>query len=114
MPSREMGLRFQQLRERAGKSQAQAAEAAGVPVATLRNWEYGRREPLLSAAGKLAGALGVDVGELLKPPEGRPSARPRGPGRPRKALPVGETGRGGEGPQGLPGEEKPARKGRKR
>jgi transcriptional regulator with XRE-family HTH domain len=104
-----MGLRFQELRERAGKSQAQTAEAAGVPVATLRNWEYGRREPLLSAAGRLAAALGVDVGELLKPPQGRSSARPRGPGRPRKAPPPAEAAREGSARQGPAEEEKPAR-----
>jgi transcriptional regulator with XRE-family HTH domain len=52
-------------------SQAQLADAAQVPVGTLRGWEYGRRTPLLDAAVKLADALGVSMDELVgrTPPE---------------------------------------------
>src|SRR5258708_39524592 len=69
MPSKEMGERFKQLRERAGLTQKEAAEKAGVPIGTLRGWEYGRREPLLSAAGRLAAALDVEIRALPEPPQ---------------------------------------------
>ena len=59
-----MGGRFQELRLKKGLSQSQLARAAGVPVSTLKNWEQGRREPLLSAAYRLAKALGVSLDEL--------------------------------------------------
>jgi transcriptional regulator with XRE-family HTH domain len=59
------GRRLKRLREAAGLSQAQLAAAACVPVGTLRNAEYDRREPLVSTAGKLAAAIGVTVDELL-------------------------------------------------
>jgi hypothetical protein len=44
-----------------------------VPVDTLRNWEYDRREPLASAICRLAEALGVTSDELLgcKPVDGQ-------------------------------------------
>jgi transcriptional regulator with XRE-family HTH domain len=82
------------LRERAGLSQAQLAAAAGLPIASIRNWEYGRREPLLTAAGQLAAALGVEVGELLKPaeqPAERPAADKPKRGRPPKAAREGRA-----------------------
>jgi transcriptional regulator with XRE-family HTH domain len=53
-------------------TQEQAAARARVPVSTLRGWEYGRREPLLSAAGRLAQALGVQVDALLRPADDEP------------------------------------------
>ncbi len=59
-----MGKRLKRLRLAAGMSQPQLARAAGVPVGTLRNWEYDLREPLLGAAARLASALGVTLDEL--------------------------------------------------
>ena len=59
-----MGQRLQRLRQAAGLSQPQLAEAAAVPVASLRNWEQGRRLPQLDAAARLASALGVSLDEL--------------------------------------------------
>jgi transcriptional regulator with XRE-family HTH domain len=59
-----MGKRFKQLREAAGLSQSQLARAADVPVGSLRQWEQGRRTPLLDAAGRIAEALGVSLDEL--------------------------------------------------
>jgi transcriptional regulator with XRE-family HTH domain len=52
-------------REKAGMSQPQLAEAAGVPVASLRNWEQGRRSPRAPAVLRLAKALGVPPDELM-------------------------------------------------
>jgi transcriptional regulator with XRE-family HTH domain len=85
MPTKAMGERLKQLRERAGLSQPQLAAATGLPIASIRNWEYGRREPLLSAAGQLAAALGVEVGELLKPVE--QSAQPPAAEKPKRGRP---------------------------
>ena len=67
-----LGGRIKRLREESGYTQAELAEAAGVPVDTLRNWEYDRREPLASAICRLAEALGITSDELLgcKPVEG--------------------------------------------
>jgi transcriptional regulator with XRE-family HTH domain len=95
MPSKEMGERLKRLREAASLSQSQLATRASVPVGSLRNWEYGRREPLLSAASRLARALGVSIDALLPPgaddpeegsQESGPPAEPRKRGRPRKAA----------------------------
>jgi transcriptional regulator with XRE-family HTH domain len=60
----EMGKRLKALRRAAGLSQARLAEASGVPVGTLRGWEYGRRTPLLDAAARVAVALGCTLGQL--------------------------------------------------
>lgn len=59
-----MGKRLQQLRRRAGLSQSQLARAADVPIGSLRNWEHGRRTPLLDAAARIAKAIGVSLDEL--------------------------------------------------
>jgi len=59
MKTESFGERLRRLRDAAGLTQMQLAEKAGVPLTTLRNWEHDRREPLVSAAFKLAGALGV-------------------------------------------------------
>jgi putative transcriptional regulator len=59
-----MGKRFKQMREAAGLSQTQLAKAADVPVGSLRQWEQGRRTPLLDAAARIAVAMGVTLDEL--------------------------------------------------
>jgi transcriptional regulator with XRE-family HTH domain len=61
---RDMGQRLQQLRQAKGLSQTQLALAAGVPVGSLRNWERGRRVPLLDAAARIAVALGISLDTL--------------------------------------------------
>jgi transcriptional regulator with XRE-family HTH domain len=68
-----MGNRLKSLRRGAGLTQPQLAEAAGVPLWTLRAWEQARRTPLFDAAVKLADALGVSLDELA----GRPTPAPR-------------------------------------
>ena len=40
-----LGIDVPGIRKRTGLSQAAFAQSIGVPVATLRNWEQGRRNP---------------------------------------------------------------------
>jgi transcriptional regulator with XRE-family HTH domain len=51
--------RLQELREKAGLTQAQLAEKSGLPLGSIRNYEQGQREPYWNVLFKLAGALGV-------------------------------------------------------
>jgi transcriptional regulator with XRE-family HTH domain len=68
-----MAGNMKRLRERAGMSQPQLARAAGVPLGTLRCWEQATRVPLLTAAARVAEALGCTLDELA----GRTPPRPR-------------------------------------
>jgi DNA-binding XRE family transcriptional regulator len=61
------GAGLQALREEAGLSQAALAQASGVPVGTIREYEQGRREPLFSAMQKLAPHLKADLDALPSP-----------------------------------------------
>jgi transcriptional regulator with XRE-family HTH domain len=58
---------MKELRERKGWSQAELARRAGLTQPYIVMIESGaRKNPSLKVLGKLAKALGVDVGELLK------------------------------------------------
>lgn len=59
-----MGERLKRLRTAKGFSQPQLAEAAGVSVSAVRNWEQDRRLPLLAIAIRVADALEVSLDEL--------------------------------------------------
>ncbi|MGK5695056.1 helix-turn-helix domain-containing protein [Streptomyces sp. URMC 128] len=59
------GRRLKDLRNRAGRSQAQLAEAAGMNRVFYVGVEGGRRNVSLDKVFALADALGVDVGELF-------------------------------------------------
>ncbi|HWG47716.1 MAG TPA: helix-turn-helix domain-containing protein [Gemmataceae bacterium] len=79
-----LGQKLQRLRLTAGLTQVQLAEAAGVPLSTLRGWEVDRREPGLRAAARLAKALGVtaeDLADTVPIDEAGKSPRPAGPSR---------------------------------
>jgi transcriptional regulator with XRE-family HTH domain len=78
MAAEKLGHRLKRLRERAGLTQQELADAAGVPLGTLRNVEYDRREPLLGLAGKLARALGVSLDTLAGMDEPAPGPKRRG------------------------------------
>jgi transcriptional regulator with XRE-family HTH domain len=101
--SETFGARLRQLRQEAGLTQEAVAQAANVPLPTLRNWERDRREPLASAVAALARALGVSADRLLgleapspaatsaeppaeidSPPPEPPPAPKKPRGRPRK------------------------------
>jgi transcriptional regulator with XRE-family HTH domain len=106
-----MGQRLRELRQGAGFSQPQLAEAAGVPVASLRNWEHGRRALMFSSAYRLARAMGITLDLLAgrvfeEPPAagaaGKPAdvaqettSRSKGAGTPAgKKKPAKRTGKG--------------------
>jgi transcriptional regulator with XRE-family HTH domain len=79
-----LGQRIQRLRVAAGLTQERVAEAAGVPLATLRNWEVDRREPGFRAACKLAKALGTSaeyLADTVPVDEAGKAPRPAGPTR---------------------------------
>jgi len=72
---------LQRVRLEAGLSQGGLALASGVPAATIKNLEIGRRAPLLETALKLAAALNVSLdvfkGCTFGPPR-RSAAKRRG------------------------------------
>lgn len=81
------GDKLRELRDAKGMTQAELAEASGLPVGSIRNYEQNQREPLWDAAFKLAKALGVgcDVFEECVGAESE-AAPKKGRGRPRKAA----------------------------
>ena len=72
---------LRELREKAGFTQVQLAEKAGMPLGTLRNHEQGQRLPSWPTIVKLARALGVatDVftasDEVKEPAKAKPAAK---------------------------------------
>jgi transcriptional regulator with XRE-family HTH domain len=72
------------LRRAAGLSQAALAQAAGVPAASLRNWEQDRRVPALDAAARVARALGVRLDDLAGGPGGEADEEPPAPRKRRR------------------------------
>jgi transcriptional regulator with XRE-family HTH domain len=70
---RRMAENLKALRERAGMTQTELADRAGVSVGTLRCWEQARRTMLFEAAVKVADALGVTLDRLAgrTPPKGK-------------------------------------------
>jgi len=77
LPMATFGEKLKELRDAAGLTQRALAEAAGVPIGTVRDYEQGSRDPLLSNAQRLAKALGASL-DLFPPPAPRPK---RGKGK---------------------------------
>jgi transcriptional regulator with XRE-family HTH domain len=75
------GDTLKDLRERLAVTQAALAETSGVPLGTVRDYEQGRREPLLSTAQKLAKALGVSLDQFPAIDPAAPSKRRKDTGR---------------------------------
>jgi transcriptional regulator with XRE-family HTH domain len=67
--SRRFATRLKDLRAAAGLSQPELAEAAGMPVGTVRGFEIGRREPTFNTLLLLARGLGVDLNAFAMEPE---------------------------------------------
>lgn len=72
-------LQLRALRNKANLSQPELAEAAGLAVSTIRQFEYGRREPTYETLVKLAQGLGVSL-SAFDPPEDKPARRRKGKG----------------------------------
>jgi transcriptional regulator with XRE-family HTH domain len=85
------------MREKAGLSQSQLAERAGIPVQSIQNWEQGHRVPRSAVLLTLARAVGVPVEKLLseigdqaeaEPPAAAAEQPP--PGAPKKGRKKGK------------------------
>ena len=63
--------RLKTLRVKAGATQSQLAEAAGVSVDALRSYEHGKRQPTWQADQALADALAVSTERLRDRPKPR-------------------------------------------
>lgn len=57
---------LKELRTKAGLTQPELADRAGIPLTTLQGHEQGRRLPNFPTAVRLARALGVSLDELAK------------------------------------------------
>lgn len=73
-------------RQRAGLTQAQLAERAGVPVGTLAKAEQGERQVSVGLAASLAQALGLPLDQMVTHPEPVTKARPGRPARRDRAA----------------------------
>jgi transcriptional regulator with XRE-family HTH domain len=80
-----MGFKENLVRLREGKdwTQAETAQAAGVPYRTYQNWENGNRQPGMGNLISLAKAFGVSLDELTagEDPEFPPAPVPEPPAR---------------------------------
>ncbi len=63
---RKRGMRLKQIREKRGWTQERLAEKVGVSRVTIARIETANRKPSLELLERLAKALKVKVGELLK------------------------------------------------
>lgn len=84
-PPSGFGQRLRTLREQAGLSQAQLADAAGCNRFTIAKMERGLQEPAWPLVLALCKALGVECTAFTKSLAAVP-AEPRPRGRPRKAA----------------------------
>ena len=81
---RYLAVNVARMRERAGLTQQQAADAMGLDVKHLQKLEYGQLNPSLRTLVHVASAFGVSVGRLLatntmpirKRSVGRPRSKP--------------------------------------
>lgn len=58
-------MRLKAAREKSGKTQVQIAKEIGTSAAQYQNYEYGKSEPCVRTAIKIADALNADVRELF-------------------------------------------------
>jgi len=56
-------------------TQAALSDASGIPLPTIRDYEQGKREPLLSSAWRLARALRVSLDVFPGPEEDGPAGK---------------------------------------
>jgi transcriptional regulator with XRE-family HTH domain len=65
-PVRDLAMRLKQLREKRGMSQEVLAKEAGISRSYLARLETARQDPTLTTLEKLAKALRVKIGVLVK------------------------------------------------
>lgn len=58
-------MKLRAAREQSGKTQAQVAKEAGVSEVAYQYYEYGKREPGVRTAIRIAESLGREVRELF-------------------------------------------------
>lgn len=61
-----MNTKLKAAREASGKTQAQVATEAGVSERIYQSYEYGKSEPKVRTAIRIARAVGRDPGELFE------------------------------------------------
>lgn len=59
--------RIRNARKKAGLTQKQLAEKAGIATVTLQQYEGGKRQPRMNKLQDIAIALGIPTGELIGP-----------------------------------------------
>ena len=96
------GEKLKELRTQAGLTQAQLAELSDVPLGTIRDYEQGKRDPLLSTAQKLARALNQSLDVFTPQPQSR---------RPRKVAGAAAKAEPAVGSAGKAAQERRARTG---
>jgi transcriptional regulator with XRE-family HTH domain len=78
--------KLKELRQAKGMSQADLSAASGIPIGTIRDYEQGKRDPLLSNAQRLAKALSVSLDEFPAAPDRAGSGKKPGrSGRKKKS-----------------------------
>jgi transcriptional regulator with XRE-family HTH domain len=76
------GQNLQQLRQRAGLTQAGLAEKAGIPIRTIQSWEISHRTPRwIHLLAQLAKGLGVPMEDLVTDEEIKKPSRRKGKGK---------------------------------
>ena len=61
-----MYAKYVELRDRRNVSDAQVAEATGIPRSTFSDWKQGRSQPKLEKLIKISEFLGVSINEFVK------------------------------------------------
>jgi transcriptional regulator with XRE-family HTH domain len=82
LPMNTFGEKLRELRDAAGMTQMDLSARAGVPIGTVRDYEQGSRDPLLSNAQRLAKALNVSLDEF--PPTAPRAKKGRGKAKGKK------------------------------
>jgi DNA-binding XRE family transcriptional regulator len=90
------GARLKELREAAGLTQGDLAEACGVNRFSIAKVEQGLRDPSWPLALRLARALGVSVADFA-PAEGPQAGKAGGTNSPRPAKPGRKAPKKGKG-----------------
>ncbi len=64
--AKRLGQNLKRIRNKKGISQGDITRALGMPKSFVSSIENGRTNPTLATIAKLAKAIGVSVGELMK------------------------------------------------